>query len=1596
MNFQRTEADRFLEPSRPTQFSLLVPIAIGAMCFGFLRSDLAPIQAQGRFNMATQANAAELLPPPRSVRQQLREADEAIEEERYSDAVVRLGNLLRRVSRDSLPETAQDYFLDSGFGTAEAVDGRSLERQFSSDESSAPQPKTVMRLARDRIGGLPKAGWEIYELRYGPLAAKTLVDAEKDLDWQSVEQVRREFFHTEAGYRASYLLAVREWFLGNPLAVSLLLDDVVGVPRALDQLGDQVIWLHAGATLLAERTLTYPIRLPADMVEDENAENSNDVLAMWANAVRGHFGREPITMDPMINDHAFLGATPSRNGVSQGQMPLSNPRWMLETSGSPRQERFIDSETEQLKANGSLPPPSWAPLRVGDQLLMRTTERLLGVDHRTGKRVWEYPWFSSADSVEPDEEDDPNNLRDNEDPRAILGQRVWNDVPYGQLSSDGSRVFMIDDLELVESERPNPFGMRGVRSLKASKNTLVALDLATEGKLLWRLGADENTPSSLADAFFLGPPLPVRGRLYAMVELAGEVLLVCLDPKDGTELWRQVLVSVESSGITTDPTRRVAGAMPTYHNGLLICPTGTGITIAMDLIDQSFRWVQRHPRNIEPVRHALRPPTEVSMTRLSQRWATSVAVGHGNSVALTPVESDRMIVVDAATGKERFGPQPRIKNLYLAGIRNGQYVIVRADRVMGYDLNTGVEAWSTTGDLMQAGQRVSGRGVFGAKSYFLPTSTDELIEISTEDGRVVSRRNVRFPLGNLIAIDGEIISQGTTTLAVAYGEQSLAPVVNRMLKENPDDFFATVRKAELLLEQDQRDEALSLLSKARTIAPENDEVILLSVEAMLGSLRDQKELSEDDVQTLKGLIDRPEQSAELMVLQVNRLIESDQWESAFDLLLELSRLLVEIPSLSNLQNQILPTPGRSFPLSSWVTARVDEIHGQADEATREKLSDRLQEHLSRFGDPGRFSNERRLDHFQSMWDSIDARYQQKLDHLHRQGDVLAVERLAWGSKLPTDSGIDQLDSKALLHLARVYSEARWDEDRGHIGEILKSRELSEPETNQLAEYPRRGAARTENIWPEQVALKWESARMYPSHMLASDRRYAKTIHLMGRTTRGWQAVSDTNPLSILDEHGISRSIAVEGLTSRNSTDKEVTISGGLMIVLTPSELIAVDLFRVLSGSNLEAVRWRRSLSADGQALAKLRSETSKFGDEIYRYLTNTRTANADEAQLRLGPVLGNRLFLLKGDELICFHTVTGQPLWQTEIGFPGSGLVAKDGRVAVISERADRVISFNWFDGKKISTKPLLIGSLMTTIGNHALLVSKYDAESDPTSIPARNDLHDPYLVEIFDPIEMKRLQSRVASPINLTDEVRSSGYGELIEGRYFGLVDDLGQTTVWDVLEGKQLAEVKIPLRPRLTGVSMLRMNDRFVILPRCKLTESTVRTGMSVAVSNGSSVKGATSAHCIKIGQENQPATVDWSESFFAARGVTTHQPFDTPMLLMARGKFYNTSTALRRREIDVWGLDVATGKTLIQQLGKQVNSSNPQIETDIRLIQHRNQMIATIQNEFLTFSFTEPATTEESKEGSGDEPVDDLSAETPSEEVGNPSEEASAAQP
>jgi len=306
--------------------------AVRLLVFTSAISFVAPAPAQqGRMSVALEQNLSHFVPPPRALSQQLKDAEQAIGDERYGDAIVILGDLLERsTAADDDPSLAgQDFFLEPEDG-----DQQRMERSF-------------LRTCRSLIGSLPDAAFETYQLRYGALAEKMLDQATESRDWTQLREVRRRYFHTGAGYQASVLLAKNELALGHPLAASLLLEDVVQSTRAVDQLGNDLLVLYAVACRSGGRSIPRELLSRNVTVTDpvDGSEQPVDDLRQWISSRYEVRSADAISRS---RDYPFLGGNTSRNDTADGQLPLSSPRWMLETTATPLEEQQLRDTTDAL------------------------------------------------------------------------------------------------------------------------------------------------------------------------------------------------------------------------------------------------------------------------------------------------------------------------------------------------------------------------------------------------------------------------------------------------------------------------------------------------------------------------------------------------------------------------------------------------------------------------------------------------------------------------------------------------------------------------------------------------------------------------------------------------------------------------------------------------------------------------------------------------------------------------------------------------------------------------------------------------------------------------------------------------------------------------------------------------------------------------------------------------------------------------------------------------------------------------------------------------------------------------------------------------
>ena len=132
-----------------------------------------------------------------------------------------------------------------------------------------------------------------------------------------------------------------------------------------------------------------------------------------------------------------------------GGAPLLNLRWRVPVTDDPILEKALLEQETEYREHGIALFSGLHPLAVGDMVLMRTATNVLAVDFHTGKRIWQTDGRSPTTTTAiPTASMACGWRRNNMSQPAQYGQRIWDDAAYGTLSSDGSRVFVIEELPL--------------------------------------------------------------------------------------------------------------------------------------------------------------------------------------------------------------------------------------------------------------------------------------------------------------------------------------------------------------------------------------------------------------------------------------------------------------------------------------------------------------------------------------------------------------------------------------------------------------------------------------------------------------------------------------------------------------------------------------------------------------------------------------------------------------------------------------------------------------------------------------------------------------------------------------------------------------------------------------------------------------------------------------------------------------------------------------------------------------------------------------------------------------------------------------------
>jgi outer membrane protein assembly factor BamB len=618
------------------------------------------------------------------------------------------------------------------------------------------------------LEAMPGAGREYYETIYGPRARALLARAKRQGNPELAAAVARRYPATAAGVEAAGRVAVSHLDRGRDALAALCFERLLSRPGA-DELPPAVLFRAALAFRRAGETA--------------RAERAWKVLA--ARAPGGlRLGGKEVGLDELKRQLDDAGPAAAQPEPRPERVPGLEARWAQPTAHQASAKLWLQTAVEELDDRGQPPLPAAVPLVVGDRIVYRSHRGLHAVDAATGKEAWEAPSEWSAERMGAQ----PRYAAELEtwvktylevSPHVLSGNAV-----LGTLSADGGRVYAVDDLAVPPY--PNYYRFRGRwragpdwpdfdHELKAaaSYSRLLALD-ATTGKPAWQFGGRGPGPGAadLRDCYFLGPPLPLAGRLYALTEKENEVSLACLSAADGALVWRQPL-ALAPTRLLLDPGRRIQAAVPAHAEGILVCPTNGGVVVGVDLLTPGLAWAYAYRGS--PLTQAQAyggRGGRTSRPRVIAEWPTAVTAAGRGRVVFTAPDEPSVHCLSLRDGRLLWKAGREEGDLYLAGVFADRVLLVGKRFCRALALADGRQVWRAETGLP------SGRGAVAGDVYYLPLKAaaggkgPAVWALDLRNGNVVARTPTprdRAP-GNLLLWRGEVLTQ-TATAVTAYRER---------------------------------------------------------------------------------------------------------------------------------------------------------------------------------------------------------------------------------------------------------------------------------------------------------------------------------------------------------------------------------------------------------------------------------------------------------------------------------------------------------------------------------------------------------------------------------------------------------------------------------------------------------------------------------------------------------------------------------------------------------------------------------------------------------------------------------------------------------
>jgi outer membrane protein assembly factor BamB len=460
----------------------------------------------------------------------------------------------------------------------------------------------------------------------------------------------------------------------------------------------------------------------------------------------------PSTED---NNWTTFAGNPQRTKVMPEAIDIGSVQWkaQLPQVVQPR----INVNTRPL-SNAPDDVLSFHPLVFRNQVIVSGRDEVRAYDLHEGPKSGGEPLWTFR-------------LRDLMGQPSVMATRPSSGSPQYTLTAHRGRLYV--RMGTPETTLP-------IRRGGQPDSYLVCLDLAADGKELWRIQPEQTEP----DLAFEGSPLVADGNVYVGVTRGGAMthsFLACYDAVTGAKKWR-TLICESSSTTSFFNAGSISHNLPTLGGGMVFYNTNLGAVAALDQRTGRVRWIATYAR---------KGRDDPGLRSLSNFLGRELApcIYYGGLVMALPADGEGVHAFDALTGELQWRtPEP--PNLaHMLGVANGN-LICSGNQVVAINVSTGrgIWQWSDSGTIAPYG-----RGVLAGDYVYFPTKTHVYI-IDQRTGVLAKRKEVgalqekyNYSPGNLVIGDGYLVVAQPTQLVVFCQYEVLINRYRDLIALNPRD-----------------------------------------------------------------------------------------------------------------------------------------------------------------------------------------------------------------------------------------------------------------------------------------------------------------------------------------------------------------------------------------------------------------------------------------------------------------------------------------------------------------------------------------------------------------------------------------------------------------------------------------------------------------------------------------------------------------------------------------------------------------------------------------------------------------------------------------